>query len=272
MNVDELLKAIEAYELIGGRAAWKGLEMSPYTGEELCRFASMDMGSAARLRENFERFQCKYDELSDNYKQTLAEWTQHEFVEPLWKNGRDFERPKFADRRFFAIAPRSGLMLDIAPAHGCHGALLYRDHYKHKLDLHTCDLLPCYNKLLTLLRVKVKQVDLRFDKLHDVYQQKFDVVTMTEVLEHVTQEVEDNLLAGLGLITRQGSMILITFPNEAFHGSGGKPKDNDPLGHIRQPSIIDIVNKLPSHGIRVVESGKFFGGKLDQRFVIGERT
>ena len=265
--IEDTLRRINATELIGGRDAWGGVKMAPYTLDEMNAFDRMDATRSSAHKADHAAFQRELEALTSDEREALASWAQGTFVDPMWSVTRDFPRPGFAHKRFFSKAPKSGAMLDIAPAHGCHGALLYRDHYGYGLEVHTCDLMPAYNKLLAILGLKVKHVDLRFDRLNVEYQQKFDVITMTEMLEHVDEQTETRVCADLHDITRLGSMVLVTFPEVALpHGA---PQANDPLGHVRQPSVNTVVEKL--HGFKKLESGLFSGGKCNQQFIILER-
>jgi len=265
---DDILKRLGASELANGRIDWGGDAMSPYSHDELVAFATMDAETGARIKAQFDDFLSVYFALPTDERDMLKVWAQREFVDPTWRNGRTFPRPEFANARFFPNAAHAGRLLDIAPAHGCHGALLYRDHYRYDLNLHTCDFSPCYNKLLTLLGVDVKHFDVRFDRLRDTYDTTFDVVTLTEVLEHVDQTAEDNIIADLHDITRLDARVLITFPVKALP-HGGVPQPDDPLGHIRQPVVADVIDKM--QGFNALERGRFSGGKYDQNFIILER-
>lgn len=264
----DMLKHLNAAELANGRIGWGGDAMSPYSHAELEAFVAMDAAAHAASKADFAEFKARHGELTTAQRLDLERWAHVEFVDPTWRDGRAFPRPEWANAKFFPRAPKEGKLLDIAPAHGCHGALLYRDHYRYKLDLHTCDFSPAYNKLLTILGVDVNHVDLRFDNIGDEYDETFDVVTLTEVLEHVDQAAEDRTCAGLHKITHPGSMLLVTFPVKALP-HGGVPQANDPLGHIRQPVVDEVVTKL--HGFQLVDNGKFSGGRYDQRYIVLER-
>ncbi len=266
--INGLLKRLNAFEFFTGRDGWGGDTMSPYQTDILKAFAQMNPNDGVIVKGEFATFLSKYNELTVPEQLELKRWATIEFVDATWRHGKSFPRPEWAHAHFFPNAPKTGKLLDIAPAHGCHGALLYRDHYKYKLDLHTCDFSPCYNKLLTMLGVKVKHVDLRFDDIGKEYDETFDVIALTEVLEHVDQAAEDRVCAGLHNITHPGTKLLITFPVKAMP-HGGVPQPNDWLGHIRQPKVDEVIAKL--HGFNSLESGKFSGGRYDQRFIILER-
>ncbi len=264
MNVDEKLKEIGALELIGGFPAWSGQALCPYSEVELRVFASVDATQNDVMRASFDEFLIKLNTLPESERIGLKTWAHAQFVERTWEvGGRQHPRPDFARNAFFTVHKRSGKLLDVAPAHGVHGLLLFRDHYKIPFEYHAADTLPAYNKLLAVLGVDVTHYNANFDRLSGG---PYDAVTCTEFLEHVDQAAEDRILEDVTNVTVKGSMLLITFPVKAL--PYGKI-DTDPMGHVRQPSVVDIIGKLRE--FRVVNHGKFAGSKYDQNFLIGER-
>ncbi len=264
MNVDEKLKELGASELVGGFAAWKGPALCPYTQDELRAYANLDEHQNEALRASFEEFKAKLAVLSENERLALGTWAHAQFVDRVWDvSGRVYPRPEFARNSFFSVYKRSGKLLDVAPAHGVHGILLFRDHYKLPFEYAAADTLPAYNKLLSLLGIDVMHYNASFDRLVGG---PFDVVTCTEFLEHVDQAAEDRVLEDIQRVTRAGSTLLITFPAKALpYGQ----IDTDPMGHVRQPHVMDIIKKLDK--FRVTNHGTFRGSKYDQNFLIGER-
>lgn len=264
MNVDAKLKEIGATELVGGFSAWGGKALSPYSESELRKFVSVDAAQNDTMRAEFDEFKTKLAALNEDERLALRTWAHAQFVERVWDViGRVHARPEFARNSFFNVHKRTGKLLDIAPAHGVHGLLLFRDHYRLSFDYHAVDALPAYNKLLSVLGVNVTHYNAKFDRLPD---EKYNVVTCTEFLEHVDQTVEDSILKNIEEITVKGATFLITFPVKALpYGR----IDTDPMGHVRQPSVTDIIAKL--RDFRVVNHGKFQGSKYDQNFLIGER-
>jgi hypothetical protein len=268
MNVDQTLTDIGATELIGGLMAWSGHALCPYTDSELRAFASMDASMDAsmneEMRSKFIDFRSKLEALPENERVGLKTWAHAQFVEATWQaKGRQHPRPQFACDNFFNVHKRSGKLLDVAPAHGVHGLLLFRDHYKIPFEYHAADTLPAYNKLLSVLGVDVTHYNANFDRLAGG---PYDAVTCTEFLEHVDQAAEDRILEDITNVTTKGSTLLITFPVKALpYGR----IDTDPMGHVRQPSVAEIIGKLCE--FRVVNHGKFAGSKYDQNFLIGER-
>lgn len=264
MNVDEKLKQIGANELVGGLSAWNGRSLCPYTQNELRAFVNLDEQQNEELRASFDQFKMKLSNLPENERLALRTWAHTQFVERTWDTfGRVYPRPEFARNSFFNIYKRSGKLLDIAPAHGVHGLLLFRDHYKFPFEYHAADTLPAYNKLLSVLGVEVVHYNSKFDRLTGG---PYDAITCTEFLEHVDQDSEDRILHDIVNVTKKGSTLLITFPVKALpYGQ----IDTDPMGHVRQPSVGDIIKKLSD--FRILNYGKFKGSKYDQNFLIGER-
>lgn len=264
MNVDQTLTDIGAPELIGGYSAWGGKSLCPYTEAQLRAFATVDTATNDVMRSELEAFKAKLMALPENERVGLKTWAHSQFVELPWQvGGRQHPRPQFACDNFFTVHKRSGKLLDVAPAHGVHGLLLFRDHYKIPFEYHAADTLPAYNKLLAILGVDVIHYNANFDRLSGG---PYDAVTCTEFLEHVDQAAEDRILEDITSVTTKGSMLLITFPVKALpHGK----IDIDPMGHVRQPNVKEIIGKLKE--FRVVNHGKFRGSKYEQNFLIGER-
>jgi hypothetical protein len=257
MNVDLTLKSIGADELIGGFAAWNGRALCPYSEPELRSFASVDVNQNEAMRQAFDDFKSKLSSLSEEERLGLRTWARAQFVDRIWDvDGRVYPRPEFARNAFFNVYKRAGKFLDIAPAHGVHGLLLFRDHYRLPFEYHAADTLPAYNKLLSVLDVNVVHYNAKYDRLSGG---PYDAITCTEFLEHVDEPTEDRILEDI-------TSVLITFPVKALpHGK----IDTDPMGHIRQPSVADIAGKLKD--FRVLNRGSFRGSKYDQNFLIGER-
>ncbi len=272
-NIDDILTEIEASELIGGLKSWgyPG-NASPYSANDVLNFAKIDSIANTTLRQEFNNFKHKYALLSFEEKNLLYVWTMDNFPRLAWKReGMIFNRPEFANENFFKkYNARHGRLLDLAPAHGYHGVLLYREHHKLDTQLYACDLLPCYNKMLHLCNVTVEHYNAKHDLLSDVYAQKelFNVITCTEFLEHIDDVTEQLLLGSLRHVTSSTAKILITFPEIAL--KNGKIDETDPLGHVRQPSIEEVEQRLVN--FKTLESGKFFSGKCHQMFIISERT
>lgn len=263
MNVDEKLRELGAHELIGGFVAWNRHALCPYSESELRAFANIDSTQNDALRTSFDEFKRKLSALPESERIALRTWAHAQFVESEWSvRGRLHARPEFAHSSFFNVHKKSGKMLDVAPAHGVHGLLLFRDHYRLPLEYHAADMLPAYNKLLSILGVEVTHYNASFDSLAGG---PYDIVTCTEFLEHVDQATEDRILDSIANVTIQGSTLLITFPVDALpHGLL-----DDPMGHVRQPKTADIIARMKD--FRVMNHGTFRGSKVDQNFLIGVR-
>lgn len=67
---------------------------------------------------------------------------------------------------------------------------------------------------------------------------KIDVVVCAEVLEHLTERGEDNVIGIMREVTHPGSRICITFPEHALAKGFAKS------GHIRQPDPDAVINKI----------------------------
>jgi 2-polyprenyl-3-methyl-5-hydroxy-6-metoxy-1,4-benzoquinol methylase len=215
----------------------------------------------------FWDFKRRYTDLNAAAKDELQRHVYKEFAGVAWsREGKKFNRPEWALSNFFVKHKiQSGRLLDVAPAHGHHGALIFKERLP-QMSVETCDLLPCYTKLLTLYGLNVEHYNARFDRLDDVYgAQHFDAVTCTEVLEHVDDNAEGNILAGLASIVRPAGFALFTFPVHAI-----TQKVPDPMGHIRQPDTQQVAARCAAN-FDFVEDGEFNSGKTYQRFLIVRR-
>lgn len=263
-RVNDILKSIGAHEF----ETWNNALVQPYSEQQLRKFENFDEDQASNTKLEFENFRMRYESLSEQDKQLVKDWVYKKYVEPAYKATKALQRPEFAKRKFFPLISENARLLDVAPAHGCHGVLVYRDLYKQKFHLHTCDLIPAYNKLLTMAKIAVNHVDLRFLRLKEEYEENaFDAVMLTEVLEHVDQKTEDHLCEDLQRITSASAHVFITFPEHALPRNANA--GHEPFGHIRQPSIEAVSSKL--RGFKVLESGKFFSGKVNQYYMICQK-
>jgi len=191
------------------------------------------------------------------------------FAWTAWgREGVSFPRPDWAKNKFFM--PYEGTkLLDIAPAHGHHGLLLFRDVFKIPLKYHSCDMLPCYNKLLALSGIEVEYFNATHDSIASLYAgSDFDLVTCTEFLEHLRDDEEERLLSGFKDMTVKGCKVLITFPEVALTRNG--VPDVEPFGHIRQPSVDQVMGRLGPFSL--IEHGKFKSKHVNQVYLIAERT
>lgn len=268
MKADELLRTLDCAELVSGIGSWGYPRRSvPYTDEALRAFESESMETSAQQKREFEHFKKEYHSLSSEERDALRVHAYAKFANVAWsREGKNFNRPEWALHNFFArYGIDSGALLDIAPAHGHHGVLIFKERLP-QMTVRTCDMLPCYTKLLTIYGLDVEHYNARFDRLDDVYRgQTFDAVTCTEVLEHVDDDSEKNILHGLATIVRPGGKVLFTFPVRAI--TQAVP---DPMGHIRQPDTRQVAARCEAD-FRALEEGEFNSGKTHQRFLILER-
>lgn len=267
IDVKSTLESIGASDLAGGNQTW-GPAWCPYTLDELNMLDTMNADENESVKDSFRVFLEKFNALSGQEKIALRAWSQIEYVDPIWKKQKSYARHEFSNKHFFPRVKRtSGKMLEVGSSHGVYGALLYRDHYKYGLEIHTNDMVPCNNKLLAIMGFNVQHVNLKYDSLAMCYNDSFDVITLTEVLEHVDQKTEDFICSDLHKITQPGSQLFITFPVVAM--GNGKPLPNDPLGHIRQPTVAEVKSKL--HEFQV-ESGEFSNGKQNIIYMTCKRV
>jgi 2-polyprenyl-3-methyl-5-hydroxy-6-metoxy-1,4-benzoquinol methylase len=267
-NVYQTLIDLDCSELISGLVAWGYPRRSvPYSDEILHAFEKQNIIASEQQKREFLVFKTKYQALSSDKRDELCLWAYASFANHAWtREGKKFNRPEWALKNFFAkynIA--SGTLLDVAPAHGHHGVLIFRERLSD-MKVETCDMLPCFTKLLTLYGLDVEHYDARFDRLDNVYAgHSFNAITCTEVLEHVDDESEKNILSGLATIVKPGGKVLFTFPVHALTQTVPEP-----MGHIRQPNTKQIAERCQVNFL-ALEDGEFDSGKTHQRFLILER-
>lgn len=261
--IKDLLIDIGAHEFVN--RDWNGNSLCPYSNNELMTFASMTYEENHNLKLQFNEFKKNYGSLHENDKSQLKSWLNTEFIAPVWKiQGKTFPRPEFAKNSFFSLCKKNGKLLDIGPCHGMHGLLLYRDHYQFEFEYSCADMLPAYNKLLCMLGINVYYYNANYDQLPN---HLYDVITCTEFLEHIDQKAENRLLSEVTQISNIDCKILFTFPVVAL--PDGKINLNEPMGHIRQPIISDVITQL--NNFEVFNHGKFRSSKSDQNYLIGKR-
>lgn len=267
-NTRQKLIDLDCTELTPGLAAWGYPRRSvPYSDETLRVFEKQDAAASEQQKREFVAFKAKYQTLSLDDRDELRSWAYTSFANYAWaREGKRFNRPEWALQNFFAKHNiTSGSLLDVAPAHGHHGVLIFRERLPN-MTVETCDMLPCYTKLLTLYGLDVEHFNARFDRFDHVYAgRSFSAVTCTEVLEHVDDESEKNILSGLAAIVKPGGKVLFTFPVHAITQTVP-----DPMGHIRQPDTKQVAERCQADFL-ALEDGEFNSGKTHQRFLILER-
>ncbi|MCU4187252.1 methyltransferase domain-containing protein [Acidiferrimicrobium sp. IK] len=115
---------------------------------------------------------------------------------------------------------------------------------------------------------KFEQQDIRhLDSRHDLMGQ-FDVVTCTEVIEHVIND--SKLVADLAALLRPRGKLLLTTPNEAYipidSGDTGPFEPIEDGRHVRKGYSVSRLHHLATtSGLRVDEIS-YCSGKASQRF------
>ena len=105
-------------------------------------------------------------------------------------------------------------------------------------------------------------------KLDEVYtDNQFDFILCSEVLEHIEDLCEENILTSLHKIVKNDGEILITYPHNAMNY---QPYDlkRDPLGHRRQPDLETVKSRLIN--FEITKEELFFSGKQYQQMIYGK--
>jgi len=267
-QVKLLLEMIGGSEFTNGIIGWGYPHHSfAYTNEDMERLSKTTSNDSAHLKAEIDEFKRKLSDLDETDRKLLRDHTMNSFARTVWsREGTSFPRPDWAKDNFFTRFTGTKL-LDIAPAHGHHGLLLFRDIFKIPLQYHSCDMLPCYNKLLALSGIEVEYFNATHDSIAALYvESNFDLVTCTEFLEHLRDSEEERLLSGFKDITAKECKVLITFPEVALT-RGGVP-DVEPFGHVRQPNVDQVMSRLGP--FTLIEHGKFRSKHVNQVYLIAE--
>lgn len=106
-----------------------------------------------------------------------------------------------------------------------HNAMITPEKYR------VCDIIPDYCRFLSLLGFKGTPINLAREDLLKIINEDYDIVIITEVLEHMaTDKIAFNLIEqAMSLIVSGGSLV-ISYPRDVGRITA------DVLGHQHQPS------------------------------------
>jgi len=109
-----------------------------------------------------------------------------------------------------------------------------------------CDIVPDYCRALSMVGFKGVPINLTKESTHSILGNDYDLVVMTEIVEHMSKKEGISLISdGISLI-KEGGCIMVSYPRDV--GVLGR----ETLGHHSQPDTLEINNKF-SHFFKSVE-------------------
>jgi SAM-dependent methyltransferase len=240
--------------------------LCPYTNEELHNLCYNRTSKISNeLNYSHNHFLASYDELTLNEKETLKSWLLENLLKKSWKSGFGI-RPEWTWNNFFKAKKEGASYLDVGPCHGVHSNLIYKEYYKGNYEYHAVDILPAYLQLQTFFGIKTKYFDANKMSLCDLYDSKsMDLTLFSEVLEHLSQEDGEKIIVDLSIIMKKKGKLLLSFPVDA------SPFNQEPFGHVYQPSVENILTLLEKVGFHNHEYTKLWSGKTHQHVIICEK-
>ncbi len=264
MHVMNLLNQLDANELLGGLLSWKGPGPSPYTVHDLHAFCNISSSECKLHSDNHEEFKIRLSSMNDDEKEILRDHVHKLFWNILLGQHNEFTRIDQTCAQLKTIPlSKSASVLDVGSSHGLHGLLhlVHRHNLPYKFA--ACDVLPANLKLLSLFGIETFYLSAQHAATSDIPIAKYDLVMCNEVLEHLDQSSEDAVLQMMMKWVRPGGHIMITFPVDA--NPKAYDRNVDPFGHVRQPSVETIIQKLNGH---VVKCDKISTGKQNCHYLL----
>ena len=103
------------------------------------------------------------------------------------------------------------------------------------------DIIPDFCRILSIFGFKGLPLNLVKENVLEVHHTKYDVMLLTEVIEHLPSEIDgfDLIDSSIKMLNSDGS-LMISFPRDA------RPFVDDALGHHYQPDVKKIIGKFSS--------------------------
>jgi 2-polyprenyl-3-methyl-5-hydroxy-6-metoxy-1,4-benzoquinol methylase len=178
----------------------------------------------------------------------------------LWKQGlvgRGFSRrlPDYATRSWFnhfqkALPRVSGAFLDVGAGDGRLSLVLLTAHCKEGAALEVCVDRTSWDYILT----HYKNFRLYEAKLQDAMNhldQKFDLVVIAEVFEHIPPEDVGQFLHKLSQVVVPGGVVFLTTPNFYVQGSAQQSSlwyERYAYGHYKHYTAAELTQLLTAAG------------------------
>ena len=114
--------------------------------------------------------------------------------------------------------------------------------YKKGLRLENCtavvDIVPQYLVVHSLYNIDTCLINLEYENLEDVINDKFDLIICSETIEHITKESQDRLINSSKMLLNPGGSLFLTYPSKKYF-----KYDSNPLGHKEPPDPEKIKKK-----------------------------
>lgn len=263
----ELLQRIYAGEIAGGEKDW-GSHLCPYSAERLERLINLNADDWEGEEDRYRLFLDEYAKLRFLDRHKLKEWCIEHIASTPWKKNIG-KRPEWTWNNFLESRASSETplkYLDIGTCHGLHSIIYFKEKLGAKFEYYSCELLPAYLKLHTIFGIDARPWNCKWTNLEETFGDvKFDVITCTEVIEHLTAEDSEKLLKSMQALLKPGGSLFITYPIDA--GLKNVNLKKDPLGHRHQPVLEKVLSHLGS-SFEGIESPTFSSGKSDQQAII----
>jgi 2-polyprenyl-3-methyl-5-hydroxy-6-metoxy-1,4-benzoquinol methylase len=268
MGIEDLLKRIHAKDLIGSYGRWGKNRLNPYSNKDLTHFVNQSDRDFADENTRFSIFRSKYLSLAPEDKVSLEDWAVKSFGNPVWVKEIG-PRPEWIWNNF--LSKRSGKYLDIGCCHGLHSNIFFKNKRSGNFEYFSCDLLPAYLKLQMVCGIDSRMWHSRKTDISELFHDvKFDVVVCSEILEHIRDEDEKLLLSSLSKICAPGCDVLITFPKDAKVER--TDLESDPLGHIHQPKVEEVIDRLGNDFIIVDSKSVIKSWNNEQQVIIAKKV
>lgn len=269
MSIENLLESISAKDLSGGSKAWGGKKLCPYTNPQLEYFVNQTGKQLDDEKSRYDIFLRKFHSQDQQTKDRLRGWIKSTFAEKIWAKGIGV-RPNWTWKHILQNINDPNIRksyLDVGSCHGIHGIVHFKEVQKANFDFYACELLPAYLKLQTLCGIDARMWHSHLSNIKDIFkEERFDLITCTEVLEHLTDEDSTRLLNEFQFVAKPKGTIFITYPVDA-----AVKKTNlkaDPLGHRHQPVLKNVISRLGNDFEIQNQSTKIKSGNHEQQVII----
>lgn len=268
-NIGKTLESIFAKDIACGYKGWGQSKLCPYKNSQLEYFIDQTKDQLKGEQSRYDAFLKHYHGLDFPTKKRLKEWAKSEFTEKTWSAGIG-PRPDWTWKHVLSKINDSKTrksFLDIGSCHGLHGILHFKEFRNANFDFYSCELLPAYLKLHTVFGVDARMWHSKHSSLKNLFEgETFDIVACTEVIEHLTDEDEKNLLQDFKYIVRPGGTVYITYPIDAAVKKTNLKED--PLGHRHQPILKDVISRLGDEFEIKNQDSRIKSGRHEQQAII----
>jgi SAM-dependent methyltransferase len=265
MNTNDILTKLKT-DIFFDLTSWKK-SLCPYSLNELSDFSYKRTDSISEgWKKNHIEFVKLYESLSIDEKNHIKNWLLDNLAIPTWNKGFGI-RPKWTWENFLSKLNNKSLKyLDIAPCHGIHSNILYKEYFKGSFEYFSVEILPAYLELQTFFGINSSYFDAERMNLSEIYDESsMDVIIFSEVLEHLSLSDGTKLLEEISKILSKNGSLFLSFPVDA------SPFNAEPFGHIHQPDIDEVSSLLHKFGVKNQQYVKLWSGKTYQHVLMASK-